>query len=211
MGSSLPNSGGPLRLCHTSAQTSSLSIFKRYSQICHTSFLCKRVVSDGTFSNLLMSFSWDMRFWDFSCCICMPTTRIYMDHYGSICFHWVSHCQACRSHSSGAHAACLGPSLMRRSVSLAERLFWWTWTYWSYCCILIILRLRLWSCHVLSQFRLADPSSACLRLLTTLGLWMQSSQRPICGGAVKHQWCDTETIPGSCFSFTMLYRYSHTT
>ena len=86
MGPSLPNSGGPLRLCHTSAQTSSLSIFKRYSQICHTSFLCKRVVSDGTFSNLLMSFSWDMRFWDFSCCICMPTTRIYMDHYGSICF-----------------------------------------------------------------------------------------------------------------------------
>ena len=121
MGPSLPNSGGPLRLCHTSAQTSSLSIFKRYSQICHTSFLCKRVVSDGT-SNLLMSFSWDMRFWDFSCCICMPTTRTYMDHYGSICFHWVSHCQACRSHSSGAHAACLGPSLMRRSVSLAERL-----------------------------------------------------------------------------------------
>ena len=92
-------------------------------------------------------------------------------------------CQACRSHSSGAHAACLVPSLMRRSVSLflEKQLIMPQNASFDehelFVFILIILQAYVRGLVSVPLCR------SCLRLWTTLGLWMQSSQRPICGGA----------------------------
>ena len=46
------------RFCHTSSSNA--------PQSCHTSFLCRCVLSDGTFPNLLMSLSWTLSFGDCS-------------------------------------------------------------------------------------------------------------------------------------------------